>query len=453
MNSYSKCSCYPHPENGSIRAILVANSTTRLYTHPLEWKASHLENLSFRLHHLPRHLEPRNVAEPIPTFPFRPELQWKDVCGAVADIQTCRRRPERDDQMRNLVAELATAMTGTRIQNGHLAFEYARRPEAEISLPLIFSNQQQPTSSPVWAYIDETDSFRQRRDFHRKRKRPFRHITRALQEPRTLSIDPLYVAILIALGQKARGARESGVSKIPQEVYLFVPEHANTSLPGKHRRLVTTLHLYTATITEEYLLEFDDPYQFHGGGCMDSAPSCRPDWIGFLSATGSMPKRELAPCRKVATWEPRGSESPQAQTKRFKQDRKTRRCIQEAVRGDSILAGLVRFLVYSHDEGALEEMGLELSEDMLGSIMSVSEANARHGRIFRSMDRDSGPVEGAIEELVTELTTDPDKAAAKAPDRLQAVERKAAAKKALRGGHAVGGKADGGSDGGYRFIL
>ena len=55
------------------------------------------------------------------------------------------------------------------------------------------------------------------------------------------------------------------------------------------------------------------------------------NWIGFLSATGSMPKRELAPCRKVVTWEPRGSESPLAQTKRFQQDRKTRRCIQEAV--------------------------------------------------------------------------------------------------------------------------
>lgn len=76
-------------------------------------------------------------------------------------------------------------------------------------------------------------------------------------------------------------------------------------------------------------------------------------------------------------------------------------------RGDSIFAGLVCFLVYSHAEGTLEEMGLELSEDMIDSIMSVSEADAWHGRIFQSMDRDSGPVEGAIEELVTELTTDP----------------------------------------------
>lgn len=177
------------------------------------------------------------------------------------------------------------------------------------------------------------------------------------------------------------------------------------------------------------------------------------NWIGFLSATGSMPKHELAPCRKVVTWSPRGFESPLAQTKRFKQDRKTRRCIQEAVwlqldvlqtlaerwpvpvrtivnqaglgteqgpfegwaakinltkrrRGDSILAGLVCFLVHSHDEGTLEEMGLELSEDVLDSIVDVKEADAWYGQILQSMDRDPGPVEKAMMELLTELITD-----------------------------------------------
>ena len=65
------------------------------------------------------------------------------------------------------------------------------------------------------------------------------------------------------------------------------------------------------------------------------------------------------------------------------------------------------FLVYSHDEGTLEEMGLELSEDLLDSIMDVKEADAWYGRIFQRMDRDPGPVEEAILELVTELITDP----------------------------------------------
>jgi len=67
----------------------------------------------------------------------------------------------------------------------------------------------------------------------------------------------------------------------------------------------------------------------------------------------------------------------------------------------------VCFLVHSHDEGTLEEMGLELSEDLLDSIMDVKEADVWYGRIFQSMDRDPGLVEAAVEELVAELITDP----------------------------------------------
>lgn len=76
-------------------------------------------------------------------------------------------------------------------------------------------------------------------------------------------------------------------------------------------------------------------------------------------------------------------------------------------RGDSILAGLVCFLVYSHDKGTLKEMGLELSEELLDSIMDVTEAEAWYGQINQSMDQDPGRVEDAVQELVTELITDP----------------------------------------------
>jgi hypothetical protein len=167
-----------------------------------------------------------------------------------------------------------------------------------------------------------------------------------------------------------------------------------------------------------------------------------------------MPKRELAPCRKVVTWEPRGSESPLAQKRRFAQDRKTRFHIQAAVwlqfdlletlaerwpapvrtivnqaglgteqgpfeswaakttltprrRGNSIFAALLCFLVHSHDEGTLEEMGLKLSKSLLDSILDVTEAEAWHGRALERTNREPGPVEEAVAELVTELITDP----------------------------------------------
>jgi hypothetical protein len=168
-----------------------------------------------------------------------------------------------------------------------------------------------------------------------------------------------------------------------------------------------------------------------------------------------MPKRELAPCRKIVTWEPHGSESPLAQKRRFAQDRKTRFHIQAAVwlqfdlletlaerwpapvrtivnqaglgseqgpfeswaakttltqrrRGNSIFAALICFLVHSHDEGTLEEMGLKLSNSLLDSIMDVTEADAWHGRsTLERTNRAPGPVEEAVAELVTELITDP----------------------------------------------
>ncbi|KFY87708.1 hypothetical protein V500_06808 [Pseudogymnoascus sp. VKM F-4518 (FW-2643)] len=263
MNSNSKRPRYPHPENGSIRAILLENPSTRLYIHPLAWNASHLENLSLVLHHLPPHLEPKNVDEPVPDILSRSIYKWTGFCKEIAGIQACESRSERDQLMGYLVRDLALTV----VLRGYLAFQYARVSVAKISLPLIFENRQQPTSSPVWAYIDQATYSSQRRGFHRRRKRPYNYVTRLIQEAKALPIDPLYVAILIALGQEARearGTRESGILKIPQKVSLFVSKHVDAGLVGKSR-LVTTLHHYTATITDEYLLEFDEPYHHHGG--------------------------------------------------------------------------------------------------------------------------------------------------------------------------------------------
>src|SRR5277367_985617 len=165
---------------------------------------------------------------------------------------------------------------------------------------------------------------------------------------------------------------------------------------------------------------------------------CR-NWISFLSATSTMPKLALAPRRKLVIWGPTDSESPQAQKKRFRGDLRTRRCLQEAAwlafdelealaerwpaqarlivnqsdsasgtrvfeswaakvnlgkrrRGNSVWTGLICFLIHSYHEGTLEEMGLEISEEMSNSIFDVSEAEAWHGAIGQSPDRQSGPV-------------------------------------------------------------
>lgn len=122
MNSNSKRPRYPHPENGSIRAILLENPSTRLYIHPLAWSASHLENLSFVLHHLPPHLEPKNVDEPVPDFSSRSIYKWTGFCKEIAGIQACESRSETDQLIGYLVRDLAVALTGIQLRRSLSSF-------------------------------------------------------------------------------------------------------------------------------------------------------------------------------------------------------------------------------------------------------------------------------------------------------------------------------------------
>ncbi|TVY59376.1 hypothetical protein LSUE1_G010186, partial [Lachnellula suecica] len=112
-----------------------------------------------------------------------------------------------------------------------------------------------------------------RTEFHCRRERSYSYATRAIEAIKDLPIDPLYVAILIALAQGSRTAGLPTASKRPQKILvsLFVPEHAESdsqnlqSRTRRTRRWVTSLKQYTATITEKYLQKFDDPHHFHDG--------------------------------------------------------------------------------------------------------------------------------------------------------------------------------------------
>ncbi|KAH8586485.1 hypothetical protein B0O99DRAFT_602445 [Bisporella sp. PMI_857] len=269
MSSHPQSSLFTSPERGSIHAILVANPSRRLYTHPLEWKEQ-LEHLSCELHPPALSLDHEIVGdEAMQNVPLTHGSDWNDIRGAVIEVQDCRKRKSRDEQMRSLFAKLSAVATGSQLQSNNLAFQYDGRTVAEIRLPLVFCDQQ-PSQDPAWAwaYTDGTWSSEQRYNFHSRRKRSFSYATRAVQDIKDLPLDPLYVAILIALAQKSRGAKPPCAFKTPQKVSLFVPEHtAGTSSTDKQSRtpqaLVTSLKQYTATITDEYLQKLDDPYHFH----------------------------------------------------------------------------------------------------------------------------------------------------------------------------------------------
>jgi len=95
------------------------------------------------------------------------------------------------------------------------------------------------------------------------------YITQAIQAIRDLPLDPLYVSILVALAQRSRATASSHTPARPQKVSLFVSEHTKDTLLNVQSHAssppawITSLKQYTATITDEYLQKFDDPYHFH----------------------------------------------------------------------------------------------------------------------------------------------------------------------------------------------
>lgn len=67
---------------------------------------------------------------------------------------------------------------------------------------------------------------------------------------------------------------------------------------------------------------------------------------------------------------------------------------------------LICFLIHSYDEGTLEDMGLEISEEMSRSILIVSKVEAWYRTIKQSPNRQNGPVEEAVLQLVIKFVTD-----------------------------------------------
>lgn len=143
------------------------------------------------------------------------------------------------------------------------------------------------------------------------------------------------------------------------------------------------------------------------------------NWIAFLSATGPKPCPDLAPNRKKVQFGPGFGTAERQQRQRFRQDRELRRAIKAAIcslfdgteslterwpsqarlllsraadptsnqpfqtliakstwarrrRFNAVWTALLCFLVHTaDDEGALQEMGLHLSEDTQDDILDI----------------------------------------------------------------------------------
>lgn len=148
------------------------------------------------------------------------------------------------------------------------------------------------------------------------------------------------------------------------------------------------------------------------------------NWIGFLAATGRIPYKKvaaLAPNRKIVQWgSVEGGETEKEGKKRFQDDHRRRMTIQASFwnhldslerhtekwpqearlalnsmdkeyadkpfetlapiwelnkrrRTQAIWYSLVAFLLHSHDEGTLKEMGLILNEEQVDDLMDIEQ--------------------------------------------------------------------------------
>lgn len=102
------------PIRPKLYAILIANPSGRLYTHPIEWTAEHLDLLHWEL--LPPTLGSTCKAEgtrvQIEETRVLHGIEWLDLLAAVEVIGWLKAPRSRDEQMRQLIAQLCRAAIG-----------------------------------------------------------------------------------------------------------------------------------------------------------------------------------------------------------------------------------------------------------------------------------------------------------------------------------------------------
>jgi hypothetical protein len=219
------------PEEGSIHATIVANRSTRLYVHPLQWTGQHLELLSSILHPPPSSpgCESGNTAVQMQEDLVLHGLIWGRCLYAAANINRWRDLRIREKKLRMVVTYLCKAATGLQVQrftscapsltlwnravtndfySDFLRFRYASRTAAYLNVPFHFClNNQRPDQRCAWAYLERSWCWDQRYNFYSyRKKRPYRYAMQACRDADRYPFDPFCLAVLISLAQTARRA-------------------------------------------------------------------------------------------------------------------------------------------------------------------------------------------------------------------------------------------------------
>jgi hypothetical protein len=180
-----------------MRAILLKNCTTRLFVHPLEWTADHIEALDVDL------VTSASTGERITDDIKRQVDESTQLLGAVWDLEHAQ-AISRDQQTRQLVKSTADAakIQQQDVTESILFLEYDKRPVAQLP-PLILACHQ-TTKTPIWAYTDRMWTSAARRERFTAGKKSWSFATKKIKSKQELAIDPIYIAILITLAQLRR---------------------------------------------------------------------------------------------------------------------------------------------------------------------------------------------------------------------------------------------------------
>ncbi|ESZ91267.1 hypothetical protein SBOR_8360 [Sclerotinia borealis F-4128] len=253
------------PAPGSLRSILVKNSTTRLFVHPLEWTIDHLNFLNVKVVTSTSIMEPVVEEDKLGAYEsIHQALKRKHLSKIIRYLETkispCS---SRDSAMREYIKTTAIIQK-LHPMEAQMSFAYSRCQYATFP-PIILAWHDFPflnnhPGTPIWAYTDQTWINTARRK--RYRWKPRSYATEQIKNKEELAIDPVYVAILISLAKdKKRESETPGLQETDSlQVTLFVPEHE--FLPHTRGRRETKLVQYTAKISNTYLQKFEDPYKF-----------------------------------------------------------------------------------------------------------------------------------------------------------------------------------------------
>ncbi|CAD6442359.1 bac21deb-73f2-4658-9c8d-4b5b0e101ead [Sclerotinia trifoliorum] len=260
----------PPPAPGSLRAILLKNCTTRLFIHPFEWTADHLRAFGVEL------VTSASLWEPVAEDIESQVVGSKTIKKAIKDINSSKLL-WRDKATRKLVIDIAEVQN---LQLGWERLHFMYENQDIVKLHDVLIARAQSTSEidsrlPIWAYTDHKSTSATRRKWYDSRKKPWSFVLKEIKRKAELPIDPVYIAILIALAQQRRRFIPQGPTS--HRVTLFAPIHESIVISSAHPRstpsltsvlagrqeIISKIVQYTADISTTYLQKFEDPYKFH----------------------------------------------------------------------------------------------------------------------------------------------------------------------------------------------